>query len=83
MRHVFMNEMDHFERSDRFELWVSGIQDGIHARLACITCCRLENIATNFLQCRFMNPHDFNFLPELSKMYWVGDLARFEEGSVG
>ena len=27
----FMNEMEHFGRSDRFE--VSGIQDGIHARL--------------------------------------------------
>ena len=27
-----------------------GIQDGIHARLACITCRRLENIATNLLQ---------------------------------
>ena len=76
-RHVFMNEMDHFERSDRFELCVSGIQDGIHAHLACITYRRLENMAINFLQCRFMNPHDFNFLLELSKMYWVGDLARF------
>ena len=78
-----MNEMEHFECSDRFELWASGIQDGIHARLACITCCHLENIATNFLQFRFMNPHDFIFLPELSKMYWVGDLAHFEQGSVG
>ena len=44
------------------------IQDGIHARLACsITCRRLENIATNFLQFHFMNPDDFNFfLLELS-----------------
>ena len=60
-----------------------GIQDGIHACLACITCRRLENIATNFLQFDFMNPDDFNFLLELSKMYWVGDLACFERGSVG
>ena len=77
--------MEHFDRSNRYELRASGIRDGIHsihARLACITCRRLENIATNFLQFRFMNPHDFNFLPELSKMYWVGDLARFEQGSV-
>ena len=78
-----MNEMEHFERSDSFELWASGIQDGIHARLACIKCRRLENIATNFLQFRFMNPHDFTFLPELSKMYLVGDFAHFEQGSVG
>ena len=78
-----MNEMEHFERSDRFELWASGIQDGIHACLACITCRHLENIATNCLQFRFMNPHDFNSLPELSKMYRVGDLAQFEQGSVG
>ena len=39
-----MNEMEHFGRSDRFELWVSGIQDGIHARLAYIMCRRLENM---------------------------------------
>ena len=78
-----MNEMEHFERSDRFELRVSGIQDGIHARLACITCRCLESIATNFLQFRFMNPHDFIFLPELSKMCLVGDLAHFEQRSVG
>ena len=44
-----MNEMEHFEHSDRFELWASDIQDGIHAHLACITCHDLENIATNFL----------------------------------
>ena len=50
---------------------MTSLQDGIHARLACITCRRLENITTNFLQCRFMNPHDFNFLPELSNMYQV------------
>ena len=74
-----MNEMEHFEHSDRFE-WASGIQGGIHARLqnvACITCLCLENIAINFLQFRFMNPHNFSFLPELSKMYQVGHLARF------
>ena len=59
-----------------------GIQDGIHAHLARITCRRLENIATNFLQFHFMNPHDFSFWLELSKMYWVSDLARFEQGSV-
>ena len=51
----------------------------IHARLACITCRRLENIATNFLQ---FCPHDFSFLLELSKIYWVCDLAHFEQGSV-
>ena len=62
-----MNEMEHFERSDRFDLWASGIKDGIHARLAGITCRRLEKVATNFLQFCFMNPHNFNFLPELSK----------------
>ena len=63
----FMNEMEHFKCSDRFELWASGIKDGIHARLAGITCRRLEKVATNFLQFPFMNLHDFNFLPELSK----------------
>ena len=78
-----MNEMEHFERSDRFELWASGIQDGFHARLACITCRRLKNITTNFLQFHFMNLHDFIFLQELSKMYWVSDLACFEQGSFG
>ena len=30
----FMNEMEHFGPMDRLELWVSDIQDGIHARLA-------------------------------------------------
>ena len=30
-RHIFMNEMEHFESSDRFELWASDIQGGIHA----------------------------------------------------
>ena len=30
-----------------------------------------------------LNIHDFNFLPELSKMYQFSNLARFEQGSVG
>ena len=60
-----------------------GSQDGIHTRLACITCRRLENIATNFLQFYFMNPHDFSFLLELSKMFCVNDLARFDKGRSG
>ena len=72
-----------FRTFGQIQIMSFGIQDGIHARLACITCRHLETIATNFLQFRFMNHHDFIFLPELSKMYWVGDLARFEQGSVG
>ena len=78
MRHVFMNEMEHFEHLNRFELRASDIKDGIHASLACITCPRLENITTNFLHFVSWITNDFNFLPELSKMYCC-----FEQGSVG
>ena len=61
-----MNEMEHFGlRTD--SSYEFGIQDGIHAYLACIPCRRLENISTNFLQFHFMNIDDFNFLLELSK----------------
>ena len=44
-----------------------GIQDGIHAHLACITCRCLENITTNFSQFHFMNPDDFNFFARALK----------------
>ena len=44
-----MNEMEHFEHLDRFELRASDIKDGIHASLACITCPRLENITTFYI----------------------------------
>ena len=67
MTPAFMNEMEHFGPSDRFEFWVSVSKMESIALLACITCRHCENIATNFLQFHFMNPHDFNFLLELSK----------------
>ena len=62
-------------------------QDGIHARLQHSTCHHLENIAPEYrhqlFTISFMNPHDFIFLPELSTMYWVGDLAHLSKGRSG
>ena len=76
-RHVFMNEMEHFERSDRFELWASDIQDGIHACLAYISCHRLENSTTIFLHFVSWIPMILISCRSSQKMYWVGDFNAF------
>ena len=48
-KHIFMNEMEHFERSDRFELHMYELlvskMESMHA---CITCHCLENIAPEY-----------------------------------
>ena len=75
----FMNGYGTFRTFGQIPVMNFGIQDGIHACLACITCRRLENIATNFLQFHFMNPDNFNFFPGALKnvlsrrfgMFWA------------
>ena len=83
-RHVFMNEMEHFNvpTDSKYELPVSEMESMYAYSLHHVSPFGKyrHQLFTIF---RFVNPHNFNFLPELSKMYWVGDLARFEQRSVG